>query len=92
MASRRKLKKTIQFIETELITEINFRLLMNPKADVKTAEELILEVSALATEYRLRVNHPAANANSQIVKSYYRSIFKSWSENIAKLYTQIEKI
>ncbi len=92
MASRRKLKKTIQFVCTELITDIYFRLLINPNAQEQAAENLVLEVSAMAKEFSLRANRPTGSDNRLLVKAYYRSLFGAWNENISKIVSQIEKL
>lgn len=92
MASRRKLKKTIQFVCTELITDIYFRLLINPKAQEQAAENLVLEVSAMAKEFSLRASRPTGSSNPALVKSYYRSLFGAWNQQISKVVSEIEKL
>jgi len=92
MASRRKLKKTIQFVCNELITDVYFRLLLNKKVDEKVAEALVIKIVDTSREFILRSNRPGGKQNPASVKSYYRSIYKSWDEKIAEIIKSIEQI
>ena len=41
MASRKRLKKTIQFVSSELITDVYFRCLMTNKVNEKHVDQLV---------------------------------------------------
>lgn len=92
MASRRKLKKTIQFVCTELITDVYFRLVLNKKIDEKAAETLVVKIVDTSHEFTLRSNRPGGKQNPASVKSYYRSLYKAWNEKIASIIKEIESI
>lgn len=92
MSSRRKLKKTIQFVSSELITDVYFRCLMNKNTDEKAAEALVVKIVETAREFTLRSNRPGGKQNPASVKSYYRSLYKSWDEKLVEIIKQIESI
>lgn len=92
MASRRKLKQTIQFVSSELITDIYFRCLMSKEIDDQKVDKIVIEIMALNREYVLRVNRPDGKNNPKLVKTYFRKLFSDWQTAIEKVITKIEKI
>lgn len=92
MASRKKLKKTIQFVCSELITDVYFHCLLNRNIDEKVADTLVIKIVDLSKEFTLRANRPTGKENPTLVKSYYRSLFTSWNEKIAEIVKEIETI
>ena len=58
MASRRKLKKTINYVSTELMTEVYFRVLLSGKSDDAKVEALSVEIADLNDRFILRAGHP----------------------------------
>jgi hypothetical protein len=92
MASRRKLKKTIQFVCTELITDVYFRLLINKNIEEKTVEALVVKIVNTSREFTLRSNRPGGKQNPASVKSYYQNLYKAWNEKIAEIIKETESI
>ena len=92
MASRRKLKQTIQFVSSELITDIYFRCLMSKEIDDQKVDKIAIEIMDLNREYVLRVNRPDGKNNPKLVKMYFRKLFSDWQTAIEKVITKIEKI
>lgn len=92
MASRRKLKQTIHFVSSELITDIYFRCLMSSEVDDKKVDALVVEIMALNREYILRVNRPDGKENPKLVKAYFRKLFADWQAAMEKMIKEIEKI
>jgi len=92
MVSRRKLKQTIQFVSSELITDIYFRCLMSKEIDDQKVDKIVIEIMALNREYVLRVNRPDGKNNPKLVKTYFRKLFSDWQTAIEKVITKIEKI
>lgn len=85
MASRRKLKKTIKFVCSELISEVFFRHLLSGKSDEEAVNNLVLQISDLGTEYTKRCNRPTGKDNPVLVKEYFRSLYKSWNEKVREI-------
>jgi hypothetical protein len=92
MASRRKLKQTIQFVSSELITDIYFRCLMSKGVDGQKVDDLVVEIMALNREYILRVNRPDGKDNPKLVKAYFRKLFTDWQAAMEKIIKEIEAI
>jgi hypothetical protein len=92
MASRRKLKKTIQFVSSELIAEIYLRCLMNKKVDFQTVEDITTEIMKTNREFVLRTNRPDGKENPQRIKVYFRKLFADWQTAMEKINAEIEKL
>jgi hypothetical protein len=92
MASRRKLKQTIHFVSSELITDIYFRCLMSKEIDDQKVDKIAIEIMALNREYVLRVNRPDGKNNPKLVKTYFRKLFSDWQTAIEKVIKEIESI
>ncbi len=92
MASRRKLKQTIQFVSSELITDIFFRSLMSKEIQTEKINQLVLNVVALKEEYCLRANRPDGKENPKLVKAYYRKLFSDWKLAIDGVIKEIESL
>jgi len=92
MASRRKLKQTIQFVSSELITDIYFRCLMSKGVDDQKVDDLVVKVMALTREYILRVNRPDGKDNPKLVKAYFRKLFTEWQSSMEQIIKEIETI
>jgi hypothetical protein len=76
MASIRELKKDIDFLSTEIISECYFRMMMLENADKSTLTATISQAMAFRNDFISRANHPDGKKNPQLVKEYYRSLRK----------------
>lgn len=92
MASRRKLKQTIQFVSSELITDIYFRCLMSKEIDDQKVDDLVVNIMALTREYILRVNRPDGKDNPKLVKAYFSKLFTDWQAAMEQKIKEIEAI
>ena len=92
MASRRKLKQTIQFVSSELITDIFFRSLMSKEIQSEKINQLVLNVAALSREFSLRANRPDGKENPKLVRKYYAKLFSDWQAAIDQLIKEIEAL
>ena len=92
MASRRKLKKTIRFVSSELITDIYFRCLMSKEVDEQEVDEIVIEIMDLNREYILRTNRPDGKNNPKLVKAYFRKLYSDWQTAMDKKLKEIDEI
>lgn len=92
MASRRKLKNTIKFVSSELITDIYFRYLMSKDMDNEKVENIVVDIMKLNNEFVLRVNRPDGKNNPKIVKAYFRKFYADWQVSVAKIIKEIESL
>lgn len=90
MASRRKLKKIIRFVSSELITDIYFRCLMSKEVDEQEVDEIVIEIMDLNREYILRTNRPDGKNNPKLVKAYFRKLYSDWQTAMEKVINEIE--
>ncbi|MEI8085549.1 MAG: hypothetical protein WCG93_04960 [Paludibacter sp.] len=92
MASRKKLKKTIQFVTSELITDIYFRLLMSKDIENEKIDTLVIDIMALNKEFILRANRPDGKDNPKLVKAYFRKLFADWKIAMENTIKSIENL
>ena len=92
MASRKRLKKTIQFVSSELITDVYFRCLMTNKVNEERVDQLVIEIVETSREFTLRSNRPTGKENPQLVKAYFRKLYSDWQPSIAPIISATEKL
>lgn len=92
MASRRKLKKTIEYVSTELMTTVYFRCLMSKEVDEQKINEVTVAINQLNQEFILRANHSDGKNNPQVVKTYFRKLFADWQLAVEKIIKDIEAL
>lgn len=92
MSSRKKLKNTIKFVSSELITDIYFRCLLSKNVEEQKVDNLVIEIMSLVREYILRANHPDGKYNPKLVKAYYRKLFFDWQVTMEKVIKEIENL
>jgi len=92
MASRKRLKKTIQHISSELISEIYFRCLTTKSVDSDAVEQLITNIVVASKEYCLRAGCPDGNKNPKLVKAYYQKFYSDWAMVMEKTNKDIQGI
>ena len=91
MASRR-LKKTIQFISSELITDVYFRCLMSKSIDNQKVDDIVIRIMDINRDFVLRTNRPDGKDNPKIVKAYYLKLYSDWQSAMDKVIIEIEKL
>lgn len=92
MASIRKLKKTMHFIASELITDVFFKSLISEKDIEANADKLVMEIAEFTAEHVRRVNHGGGAENPKEVKKYYRKLYADWNKGVEKLINKIGKL
>jgi len=91
MASRRKLKKDIDYLCFEVIADCyNYNYLHAGK------EEQVMEVIRETISYRndliARVNHPDGKNNTQKVKAHYRAVFTDLLSNVDASFSKLSAL
>jgi hypothetical protein len=92
MASVRELKKDIDFLVFEVISDCFVYSNLHPdnKSDELTA--LINDSVELRNELIARVNNPDGKDNPKIVKPYYKSVSKDLMSGVDKLFERLSAI
>lgn len=92
MANKRRIKKEIDYIISDLVLDcITFTNLYNKPNDEK-ALEIIQDTLSLRSELRNKVNHPESKPASVSSKSYYNSIAKELLEGIDAAYNRLGEL
>ncbi|MCT4588971.1 MAG: hypothetical protein N4A71_14200 [Carboxylicivirga sp.] len=92
MASVRELKKDINFLASELITEAYVKQLV--KEDVNN--DKIAEVMVKAIEFRndlvAKANHPDGKDNPKLVKAFYQGLRKDMMERFMAISNETNEL
>lgn len=92
MASRRKLKKTIKYVSSELITDVYFRLLMSKDIKEEVVDQIVVKIVDTNREFVLRANRPDAKNNRQLVKKYFAKLYADWQVKLEAILKEIEAL
>ena len=85
MASRKNLKKTVNFIVEEIVTDCLVQQALKDTDETKV-EEVLAEVLSLQNEFLARANHTEPNN----VKNYYKEFYKDFNARVDTIYAKIE--
>jgi len=85
MASRKNLKKTVNFIVEEIVTDCLVQQALKDTDEAKV-EEVLADVLSLQNEFLARANHTEPNN----VKSYYKEFYKDFNARVDTIYGKIE--
>lgn len=92
MASRRKLKKRINEISSNLLGEIYLRYLLFNIQDEEKINQLLSNILLMRKEFISRINHIDGKNNPVMVKKYFRQFFSDWGTKITEIIEEIEKL
>lgn len=82
----------MQFISSELITDVFFKTLMSGKEYTEKADALVVEISQFAREHINRIGRNGGKENPKEVKDYYRKLYAEWNKGIEEFIGKIEKL
>ena len=85
MANKRDLKKSINYIASELFQEC-IVLKMRKKADGATADEILVDILDLQNEFLARTNHPQPGA----IKAYYRKLYSDFNDAVDAIIAKMQ--
>lgn len=88
MASRRNLKKNVNYIAGELFTECLINSMFIPGTDKSKADELMTEILKMQDEFVCRINHTEPGN----VKGFYRKFRADFNAEIDKIADSIGKL
>jgi hypothetical protein len=80
MASVRELKKDINFLASELVTEAYVKQLLKEDADNEKIAQVMVDAIEFRNELVKRANHPDGKDNPKLVKAYYQKLRKDMME------------
>jgi len=88
MASRKELKKNVNYIAGVLFTECLVNTMDNPEVDQKKADELMTEVLVMQNEFVSRISHTEPGN----VKGFYRKFRRDFDAKVTEIIDAIEKL
>ncbi|HEX2921205.1 MAG TPA: hypothetical protein VHO50_08575 [Bacteroidales bacterium] len=89
MASTRNLKKDIDFLVFEVISDCFAFSELHPDLKSDEVSSIITEAVSLRNDLIARVNNPDGKDNPKILKSYYKSVEKDLLEGVDKLFEKL---
>ncbi|MEW5844969.1 MAG: hypothetical protein AB1777_01750 [Bacteroidota bacterium] len=92
MASKRDLKKDIDYLVSEVISDCYTYMLIN--GDKKRDDAIAIIQSILDTRFDLihRIKHPANKGDRKVVKAHYREIQKDALKAIDEHFTKLSEL
>ncbi|MGN0186760.1 MAG: hypothetical protein ACI392_03335 [Paludibacteraceae bacterium] len=87
MANRKALKKSIQGITSELVSETYIAYGLLQKIDETALLQLLTRIAALNNEFLARANHPEPGN----VKTFYKQLRADFDAEVVHIIDEIEK-
>lgn len=85
MASVRELKKDINFLASELVTEAYVKQLLKEDVDNDKIAQVMVSAIEFRNELVKRANHPDGKDNRKLVKAYYQKLRKEMMEKFMEI-------
>ncbi|MBR3021893.1 MAG: hypothetical protein IKH59_05960 [Bacteroidaceae bacterium] len=85
MASRKNLKKTVNFIVEEIVTDCLVQQALKD-TDENKVDEVLADVLSLQNEFLSRANHTEPNN----VKAFYKDFYADFNAGVDAIYAKIE--
>ncbi|GAE22109.1 hypothetical protein M1B74_09225 [Bacteroides pyogenes] len=88
MASRRQLKKNVNYIAGELFTECLVNSMFIPGTDKEKADELMSEILKMQDDFISRISHTEPGN----VKGFYKKFRQDFNAKVDEIIDTIEKL
>jgi hypothetical protein len=89
MASVRELKKDIDYLVFEVISDCLLYTDVNPDNNGEEVNLIITDAVGFRNDLIARVNNPDGKDNPKIVKAYYKSVEKDLLKGVDKLFDRL---
>jgi len=74
MASIKRLKKEIDLIIFQVLSDCFYIVEYNPKVDAKAVMQIAGDIIEKHRDFRMRANHPDGKDNPKLVKKYFNDL------------------
>jgi hypothetical protein len=91
MANRRTLKKGIQLVTSDLITESYINHLMLQKMDKSGFDAIVEKIADINNDFLARVNHPNGTKEPKLVKAYYKKLVADFNKEVEQIIEKLNK-
>lgn len=88
MASRRNLKKDINYVIGDIFTECLIYKELIPGTDAQAADELIVDLLRIDNDFTARISHTEPGK----AKEYYRTLVKDFQKQISEVIDKLAKL
>lgn len=88
MASRRNLKKNVNYIAGELFAECLINSLYVPGTDRDKAEQLMADILYMQNEFTRRISHTEPGN----VKGFYKKFHADFNEKVSEIITKLGQL
>lgn len=88
MASRRQLKKNVNYISGELFTECLVQSNFVPGTDKQKVDEILVEILTMQEEFVSRISHTEPGN----VKEFYNKFYKDFNAKVDEIIDSIGKL
>lgn len=92
MANKRNLKKDIDYLIFEVVSDSYTYKYLFPDRDHKEVDRIIDEAFALQAELIMRVNHPDGKDNKKLVKKHYKKINQDLLSKVDDFFTRLNSL
>ena len=92
MTTRRRLKKEIDYVVSDLILDCMTYANLYQKPNDQEALQVVQETMEMRNQLRNMANHPEQKDNSESAKTYYDNIAKTLVEEVDKGYGKLGKL
>ncbi|MDD2380605.1 MAG: hypothetical protein PHV35_02800 [Mariniphaga sp.] len=95
MSSIKRLKKEVDLIMTQVLSDCFYMVEYNPKVDAKAVMEIAGEMIEQHRDFRIRANHPDGKDNPKLVKKYFNElaadVIDTVNQALEKLSAEVKK-
>ena len=92
MASIRELKKDVDYLVFEVLSDCFAYSEVHPEEKSDELSEIITDAVNLRNDLILRVNNPDGKDNPKILKAFYKSVEKDLSTGVDTLFNRLSSL
>lgn len=92
MSNRRDLKKDIDYLVFEVISDCLSYSEIHPEKNSDKVSDIIADAVGLRNDLIARVNNPDGKDNPKILKAFYRTVEKDLAEGISALFERLSAL
>ncbi|MCK4663488.1 MAG: hypothetical protein KAT68_11520 [Bacteroidales bacterium] len=92
MASIKNLKKDIEYLTYEVISDCYTYMYLFPQKKEKEVLGIIENTVKMRNDLIIRVNHPDGKDNPKLVKAHYKKIVKDLITNVDKAFEELSTL
>jgi hypothetical protein len=92
MATIRDLKKDINYLTSEIITEVYVRKVLFSDVKESDVSKIIGDAVAFRNDLIARVNHPDGKDNPKLVKAHYQKVKRDMTDQFSAMIDKVNKL